>query len=298
MAIDNSLDCGEPNPSAFERLLRVLALEYTEQLVFVLHVKTDSVILNKHDEFLRRVVQPTDFYLSLGPRSSEFHRVRNEITEHQPEQGRITVANRQSPNPPNNFPRLRVRGNFADHGFHQLPKIDSCFLRFGPTDPREGQKIVHQAAHTGSRVENHADVVPTLVVQDGVSVLLQELGESGNMPNRRTQIVRDGIRKRLQFFVCGLQLVRTVSKLRDQSPPLLHFRFEQISRLPKVCLSPAPHHTEPNQKPRKQGKHRKVSEIFTRGTETVERWSEKVIEEEFSDYKCDDRRPRSGVPTR
>ena len=56
MAIDNSLDCGEPNPSAFERLLRVQALEYTEQLVFVLHVKTDSVILNKHDEFLRRVV--------------------------------------------------------------------------------------------------------------------------------------------------------------------------------------------------------------------------------------------------
>ena len=56
VAVDNSLDRGQPNPSAFERFLRVQALKHTEELVLVLHVKTDSVIFNKHDGLIRRVV--------------------------------------------------------------------------------------------------------------------------------------------------------------------------------------------------------------------------------------------------
>ena len=54
--MDNPLNCGEPNPGTFERLLRVQALEHTLELVLVLHVKTDSVIFDKHDHFILCVV--------------------------------------------------------------------------------------------------------------------------------------------------------------------------------------------------------------------------------------------------
>jgi hypothetical protein len=67
--------------------------------------------------------------------------------------------------------------------------MDGCLLRLSAADPREGQKIVHQAAHPVGRVQNHPDVVPAFVVENGIRVFLQELRESGNMPNRRAQIV-------------------------------------------------------------------------------------------------------------
>src|SRR6266550_9626192 len=121
MALDNSLDCGQTDTGAFECLLRMEALENTKQLILILHVKTNSVVFNKYDHLAQRVVQRIDFYLSLRTGSSEFHRVRNEITEHQPEQGRVAVANGQSPYPPDDFAALRVRGNFAN-----------CFFRAGP----------------------------------------------------------------------------------------------------------------------------------------------------------------------
>ena len=65
MALDNSLDCGQTDTSAFERLLRMEALENTKQLILILHVKTNSVVFNKYDHLVRCVVQRIDFYLGL-----------------------------------------------------------------------------------------------------------------------------------------------------------------------------------------------------------------------------------------
>src|SRR6267143_733459 len=147
MALDNSLYCGQTDTSAFECLLRMEALENTKQLILILHVKTNSVVFNKYDHLARRVVQRIDFYLGLLAASSEFHCVGNEITEHEPEHGRISVTNRQIPDVPDNLPALRIRRNFADHAFYERFEMNGCLLRFGPADPRERQKIIHQAAH-------------------------------------------------------------------------------------------------------------------------------------------------------
>src|SRR6267142_2191272 len=65
MALDNSLDCGQTYTSAFERLLRMEALENTKQLILILHVKTNSVVFNKYDHLARRVIQRIDFYLGV-----------------------------------------------------------------------------------------------------------------------------------------------------------------------------------------------------------------------------------------
>ena len=72
--------------------------------------------------------------------------------------------------------------------------MDGCLLRFSAADSREGQKIIHQAAHPVGCFQNHADVMPTFVVENGIRVFLQELGESGNMPNRRAQIGAEIVR--------------------------------------------------------------------------------------------------------
>ena len=81
--MDNSLDGGESDTSAFERLLRMQALENTKQLVLIFHVKTDSVIFHEHNHLVVTVVQRINFYLGLFARSSEFHRVRNEVGKDQ-----------------------------------------------------------------------------------------------------------------------------------------------------------------------------------------------------------------------
>src|SRR6476620_3737122 len=56
LAVDNALDGGEPDTSAFERFLGMKALENTEQLVFMLHIKSDSIILHKHDHLVGPMV--------------------------------------------------------------------------------------------------------------------------------------------------------------------------------------------------------------------------------------------------
>src|SRR6478672_3799805 len=134
MALDNSLDCGQTDTSAFERLLRMEALENTKQLILILHVKTNSVVFNKYDHLARCVVQRIDFYLGLLTGSSEFHRVGNEINKHEPEHGRISITNRQTPDMPDNLAALRIRRNFADHAFHERFEMNGCLLRFGPAD--------------------------------------------------------------------------------------------------------------------------------------------------------------------
>jgi hypothetical protein len=50
--MDNPLDGGEPDTRAFERLLRMQALEHTKQLVLMLHIETDAVIFHEHDQFI------------------------------------------------------------------------------------------------------------------------------------------------------------------------------------------------------------------------------------------------------
>jgi hypothetical protein len=56
MPTDDTLDCGEPDTRAFERLLRVQALKNTKQFIHVFHIKPDSVVFNKHDSFIGAVV--------------------------------------------------------------------------------------------------------------------------------------------------------------------------------------------------------------------------------------------------
>src|SRR5205807_8454294 len=94
------------------------------------------------------MVYRTDFYLGLQAGSSEFHRIGNEITEHQPEHGRISVADRQIPDVPDNLPALHICRHFLDHAFHWRFVITACLLRFAPAASRTPTKIIHPPAYT------------------------------------------------------------------------------------------------------------------------------------------------------
>src|SRR5437868_14014617 len=88
------------------------------------------------------MVYRTDFYLGLQAGSSEFHRIGNEITEHQPEHGRISVADRQIPDVPDNLPAIHIWRNFVDHAFHERFEMNGCLLCFGPADSRSEERRV------------------------------------------------------------------------------------------------------------------------------------------------------------
>src|SRR6202022_388929 len=81
MAMDNTLNGSQPNAGAFKRLTRVEALEYTEQFAYILHIKPDSIVSNKHHYLILFLVRASDFDLGRRARAGEFYCVPHKIAQ-------------------------------------------------------------------------------------------------------------------------------------------------------------------------------------------------------------------------
>ena len=71
-----------PVPSNASR--PVEALEYAEKLFHVLHVETDAIVLDEHDDLVLLAIAASDLDLRLRPRARELDRVGNEVDQRKP----------------------------------------------------------------------------------------------------------------------------------------------------------------------------------------------------------------------
>jgi hypothetical protein len=80
----DALHRSQPYARALERFRGVQALEYAEQLVYVLHVEADSIIANEDYYLVWPLLPAPDFNFSLRAGSGKFHRIGNQVDQHQP----------------------------------------------------------------------------------------------------------------------------------------------------------------------------------------------------------------------
>ena len=120
MSMYNPLNGSQPDAGAFKRLRRVETLEYTEQFIYIFHIKADSIVADKHYYLILLVVRRSYFDLGLRTRPREFDGIRNQIDECKSEHGTISVAGGQLANSPNNITPFRFLRNFAKRFLHKL----------------------------------------------------------------------------------------------------------------------------------------------------------------------------------
>jgi hypothetical protein len=71
MSMHNTLNGSEPDAGAFKCLSRVETLEYTEEFIYILHIKSDSIVSNEHQYLISFLVRASYFDLGLRARARE-----------------------------------------------------------------------------------------------------------------------------------------------------------------------------------------------------------------------------------
>ena len=206
MPMYDTLNRGQPDAGTFKRLGRVETLEYTEQLVYVFHVKSDSIVSNEDHHLILFLVLASDFDFGLRARAREFHGIRNQIDERQPQHRAVSIPGGQAANLPDDIAPVRLLPDFGQSFLHQLVQADHRLVGLGAADSGKGQQVVDQVAHPFRRFQDHPHVSLALLIEDRGRAFLQEFRESGHVAKRRAEVVRYGIGKRLQFLIDGLQL--------------------------------------------------------------------------------------------
>src|SRR5271166_2793982 len=102
MSMNNALNGSQPYTSTFKRVRRVKTLEYAEQLVYVFHIESDSIVPNE-DHHLVFLIFASDFDLGRRACAREFNRVRNQVDQRQPQHGAVSIPGRQRAHSPNDI---------------------------------------------------------------------------------------------------------------------------------------------------------------------------------------------------
>src|SRR5262245_10040792 len=198
-------DVRQADSGAFELIIPVEPLEYPEEFVHVLHVEPDPVVANKDCDFARELPRRTDLDAGCGPRGRELDRIRDEVHEHLPQHRRIARDIRQRANCPGDRPSLQVKTQIVNDGLDQLIQIYRTAQHFLPAHAGEHEHVVTQLPHLLGRFRDGLEIPLSLVIQRRTGGFRQERCVTVDMTQRGAKVVRDGITKRLQFLVRGLQ---------------------------------------------------------------------------------------------
>ena len=121
----------------------------------------------------------------------------------------------------------RIPLRLADDGV----QIDARVQHLGPPHPREDEQRIDELAHLHRALGNQAQIALPVVVELGAGRLLQQLRKSADVPERGPQIVRHGVRKRLQLLVHRSELIAPLAELADERLlPLAHGHVVELHR--------------------------------------------------------------------
>ena len=88
-------------------------LKYSEELVGIVHVKSNAIVFNETDIFVS-VFSATDLDFCFGTGTSEFDCVCDKIDKHKLQHRRFTVDIGQLVNLPHNVPPFRLSQNLTN----------------------------------------------------------------------------------------------------------------------------------------------------------------------------------------
>jgi hypothetical protein len=94
VTVNNPMDIGKTNTSAFEILLAVQALKDPKELVCVRHIETHTIVANKYNYFGFMLLE-TDLDLCDRSGAGELQRIGDQIHQYDAEHGSVSSYRRQ-----------------------------------------------------------------------------------------------------------------------------------------------------------------------------------------------------------
>ena len=208
-------------------------LKHPEQLVHVLHVESHAVVPDVDDRFVGLTGDGINLDLRPGPAPRIFRGVVEQVRKDLAQHRRIALDLRQRAHRPVDVRRLRphVLERVADDGVeaHALEAERRASIS------REREQIVNQPLHAAGLAGNRLEMPGLLGIEARHRGLFEQSGKAGNAPERRTQVVRDRIRERLELLVDERKFANLVLEERPRffktDRPLFDARFQVV-----VCL--------------------------------------------------------------
>src|SRR5262249_10329238 len=95
----------------------------------ILHLKTNAIVSNEHDDLIVVAIGASYLNLSLRACAGEFHSIRKKIDECQSQHCTVSIDLRQGANAPHNMAPLGLLLDSTDRFFDQLFQTDHSLLR-------------------------------------------------------------------------------------------------------------------------------------------------------------------------
>src|SRR5262245_54319731 len=206
---DDALHVCQADSRALEVLGAVQALENSEEFARVPHVESYAVVAHETDRLAFARAPAADLDLGRATGARKFDRVREQVDDHRAQHLAIALDHGQFANAPDDLAPFDIGLQFLQRLFRQLFEVDRLAAHLHSPKPREDQQAVNQTAHVVGRLDDAPQVIfPGLVERSG-RMLPQQIGEAGDVAQRRAQVVRDRVGEGLQLLVAGLDFRRS-----------------------------------------------------------------------------------------
>jgi hypothetical protein len=86
-------------------------------------------------------------------------------------------------------------------------------MQFRTPQSSKRQQVIDQAPHVRCRVSNFSQITAIRLIKRPGDALFQNADETGDVPNRGAEIVRDGVTERFQFAINHREFSIHVMKL-------------------------------------------------------------------------------------
>ncbi|MCY1539680.1 hypothetical protein D9M68_752790 [compost metagenome] len=177
------------------------ALEDAKELVLEPHVEPGAVVPHEHHRLAGFAGLGADLDAGLRAFAGVLQRVRDQVEQHDTQHGQIARDHRQIGDAPVDVPARGLWRELPDHLGHQGVQVHRGLAHGLAPHAREGQQIVDQRAHAAGRIGDGGHVAQALVIECRLHALLEQCQKAVDVAQRGTQVVRDGVGKRLQFLV-------------------------------------------------------------------------------------------------
>ena len=204
MAVNDAADVGEANAGAFELVFSMEALKDTEELVGISHVKSDSVVGDRKNEFGLGGLG-SDFNNGGLPAGAVFDRVGDKIDPHEAKHGGIALDDGQRGDAPDDIAETFVSFKIADDRFNRFGEINFLPGQLGAAHAREGEEVIDQGAHAAGGAGDQAEIPLRFWERLKGLVRSEDVGEAADVAERRAEVMRDRIAEGFKFGVEGLE---------------------------------------------------------------------------------------------
>src|SRR5574337_1565146 len=168
-----------------------------------------AVVLDEIDPLWRLLAaEAADLNNRHCPPAGELQRISQQIDEELSQQGWISLTRRQLADTQVDLSSCLLLRQLRQDLAHEMADRHRLRLEGPATQTGEGQQIIYQAAHPCAVLIHPAQVALRVWGQSGRMFVEQDARESADRPQRRAQVVRDGVGEGVELSVDGREFGR------------------------------------------------------------------------------------------